>query len=181
VLFSSISSLNFMLTLYLQEVLHLEPLFTGFVFAAPGIAAVVGGVVAGRLIGRFGYRPILALGLAGQALFAAPLVLVGPESFWIWLVVPALVFTFFLHVIGLVATVTTATSGAADTEQGLATGLFSMSQQIGITIGIPVYGAIAATRPDLLTGTQFAIGVNVAAVAATMVLTWVGLRRRATA
>ena len=31
----------------------------------------------------------------------------------------------------------TATTGLPDTEQGLATGLTTMSQQIGITMGIP--------------------------------------------
>jgi MFS family permease len=179
VLFSSISSLNFMLTLYLQDVLRLEPLATGLVFTAPGVAAVVGGIVAGRLVGRYGYRAVLGLGLAGQAVFATPLALLGAENLWLWLVVPALFLTFFLHVIALVATVATATSGVADTEQGLATGLFSMSQQIGITIGIPILSAIAATGSDLLSGIQLAIGINLAAVALTAIVTWIGLRSRA--
>lgn len=178
-LFTTMSALNFLLTIYLQDVVHLEPLYTGFVFGAPGLAAIVGGVFAGRLVAKRGYRTALAIGFAGQAVFALPIAFAGPESFWLWLIVPALFLAFFFHVTGLVATLTTTTSGVADSEQGLATGLFTMSQQIGLTIGIPIFVAVAATRGDLLSGIQFAIAINAAVVFATMVIAWTGLRRPA--
>ncbi|MDQ0786838.1 hypothetical protein QFZ64_002335 [Streptomyces sp. B3I8] len=44
----------------------------------------------------------------------------------------------------------TATSGPADHEQGLATGLAAMTQQIGITVGAPIMSAIATVT---MTGT----------------------------
>ena len=48
-----------------------------------------------------------------------------------------------------------------DEEQGLATGLTSMTQQVGITLGIPVLGAVAVHA-----GTPLALGVAVAATLA---------------
>ncbi len=46
----------------------------------------------------------------------------------------------------------TATSGLADDVQGLATGLATMSQQVGITMGIPIMSAIATARIHALGG-----------------------------
>ena len=66
-----------------------------------------------------------------------------------------LIDTFIGGVANLVAIVgfmVTATPGLPDTEQGLATGLTTMSQQIGITMGIPVMSAIATARIDALGG-----------------------------
>jgi hypothetical protein len=48
-----------------------------------------------------------------------------------------------------VAFTVTATSGLPDEEQGLATGLTSMTQQAGITVGIPVLGAVAVITAKL--------------------------------
>ncbi|OEV22238.1 hypothetical protein AN219_27115, partial [Streptomyces nanshensis] len=42
----------------------------------------------------------------------------------------------------IVGFMVTATSGLPDAEQGLATGLASMSQQVGITMGTPVMSAV---------------------------------------
>ena len=62
-----------------------------------------------------------------------------------WLAV-LLAATFVGGVANLVAIVgfmVTATSGLPDAEQGLATGLATMSQQVGITLGTPVMSVIA--------------------------------------
>ena len=56
-----------------------------------------------------------------------------------------LVATFVGGVANLVAIVgfmVTVTTGVPDREQGLATGLATMSQQVGITMGIPIMSAI---------------------------------------
>ncbi len=179
VVFSAGSSLVFLMTLYLQDVLEFEPMTTGLIFGVPGLASVVAGVIAGRFIGRHGPRKVLAIGLLGQAVFTAPLVLVGAGSLWLWVLIPALFLAFFAHVTAIVASIVTATSGVPDSEQGLATGLASMTQQVGITIGIPILGAIAATQADLLSGIHLAIGVNALMLAVTVALIWIGLRPRA--
>jgi hypothetical protein len=65
----------------------------------------------------------------------------------------------------------TATSGLPDAEQGLATGLASMSQQVGITMGTPIMSAVvtastagAATASAVHHGVTVAIAVNAALV-----------------
>jgi hypothetical protein len=60
----------------------------------------------------------------------------------------------------------TGTSGLPNEEQGLATGLTSMTQQVGIMIGIPILSAIAATQSVELTGIHLALSVNVVVTSA---------------
>ncbi|NEE55410.1 MFS transporter, partial [Streptomyces sp. SID8455] len=65
----------------------------------------------------------------------------------------------------------TATSGLPDEEQGRATGLATMTQQVGIALGIPVMSTVVTARmsgpagPDaVLAGVSTAILVNAALV-----------------
>ncbi|WP_035304284.1 MFS transporter [Actinokineospora inagensis] len=167
--FATETSLVFLLTLYLQKVLGFTPLATGLSFAVLGAGTVLGGVLAPKLIGRVGAKNALMMGLVGQAVATLPLVLLGPSVQWVLL----LLATFVGGVANLVAIVgfmVTATSTLPDREQGLAGGLATMSQQIGITVGIPlmstvVAGRVAAlggeTSATLLTGITAAIWVDV--------------------
>jgi predicted MFS family arabinose efflux permease len=178
VVFTMEPALIFLMTLYLQDVLHFSPLTTGLIFGAPGLAAVAAGVVAGRFIARYGSRHVLAVGLLVQTAFTAPLILLGTSSAWLGLLIPALFLGFFGHVTAIVSYMVTATSGLPDSEQGLATGLASMTQQIGITIGIPILSAIAATRASLLSGIHLALAFNVLVTVTAVALIWTGLRPR---
>jgi MFS family permease len=171
-------SMIFLMTLYLQKNLELAPLATGLIFGIPGIASVVAGVIAGRFIGRFGSRWVLVVGLAVQGLAILPLIFLGDERAAILVVIPALLIGFFGHVTAIVAYTVTATSGLPNNEQGLATGLTSMTQQIALTIGIPVVSAIAATQSIRLVGIHLALSVLVVVTLASVTLIGLGLRGR---
>ncbi|ALG08840.1 MFS transporter [Kibdelosporangium phytohabitans] len=179
VVFAMEPAMIFLLTLYLQRVLGLSPLATGLVFGLPGCASVIAGVLAGRFIGRFGSRVVLAAGMTVQGLATLPLVFTGTDRVALAIVVPALLFGFFGHVAAIVAYTVTATSGLPDEEQGLATGLTSMTQQVAITVGIPVLAAVAATQAAELPGIRFALTVNVLVTLASTALVWLRLRRTA--
>jgi len=94
------------------------------------------------------------------------------------------------NLVAIVGFMVTATSGLPDTEQGLATGLATMSQQIGITMGIPVMSAIASARihalggprpSTVLSGVSTALTVNAAMCVAAALLITVFLPGPATA
>ena len=61
------------------------------------------------------------------------------------------------NLVAIVGFMVVATSGLPDREQGLATGLTSLSQQVGITLGIPVVSAVAMAPAELLDGLALAI------------------------
>lgn len=179
VMFAMEPAMIFLTTIYLQKVLNLSPLATGLIFGIPGLASVVAGIIAGRLIGRFGTRKILTAGLAVQGLATLPLLFMGTDStVALAILIPALFIGFFGHVTAIVSFTVTATSGLPDKEQGLATGLVSMTQQIAITVGVPILSAVAATQAAELAGIHLGLGVIVAATLASTVLVWFGLRPR---
>jgi MFS family permease len=178
VIFAMEPAVIFLTTLYLQKVLGFSPLVTGLIFGVPGLASVAAGVIAGRFIGRFGSRVVLAAGLITQALATLPLVFLGADRTALAILVPALFIGFFCHVTAIVAYLVTATSGVPDEEQGLATGLTSMTQQVAITVGIPILASVAATQSVELAGLHLALGVAVAVTLVSVVPIWFGLRGR---
>ncbi|YCK37494.1 MFS transporter [Actinomadura sp. ATCC 39365] len=177
VIFTMEPAMIFLVTVYLQRVLGLSPLVTGLVFGIPGLASVVAGVIAGRFVGRYGSRRVLVAGMTVQALATLPAVFLGTGWTVPAILVPALFVGFFGHVTAIVAYTVTGTSGLPDEEQGLATGLTSMTQQVAVTVGIPLLGAVAATRAGEPAGIRLALLVDVAVTLAAVVLVSYGLRR----
>ncbi|MDA0633489.1 MFS transporter [Nonomuraea sp. MCN248] len=171
--FATETSLVFLLTLYLQEVLGYTAVTAGLILAVLGIGTVLGGLIAPRVIGRTGARTAIVVGFVVQAAATLPLAFVGDDRGWL---VPLLVVTFLGGVANLVAIVgytVMSTAGVPSEQQGLATGLVTMSQQVGITLGTPVMSALVTgwAATTLLPGLRFAIGVNagIAVVAALLV------------
>jgi len=175
--FATETSLVFLMTLYLQEVLQQSGTVTGLAFGILGAGTVLGGVMASRVISLIGHRGTLLAGFALQGVATAALILLttNPGS------IPLMLIATFLGGIGnmlaIVGFMTAATSGLPNKQQGLATGLAILTQQFGITIGIPIMSAIVSARilsqPDLadlsaperiLGGVLFAIAINVALV-----------------
>lgn len=178
VIFTMEPAMIFLITLYLQHILGLSPLVTGLIFGVPGLAAVAAGVVAGRFLGRYGNRRVLTAGLGVQALATIPLIFLGGDRMALAVLIPALFIGFFGHVTAIVAYTVTGTSGLPNEEQGLATGLTTMTQQVALVIGIPILSSVAATKSVELTGIHFALAVNVALTLVSVVLVWWGLRPR---
>ncbi|MFV2110006.1 MULTISPECIES: MFS transporter [Micromonosporaceae] len=178
VIFSMETGMIFLMTLYLQNVLNFSPVTTGLAFGVPGLAAVAAGPIAGRILGRYGSRGVLSVGLALQGLLILPLAFLGTDRLALLILIPALFIGFFVHVTCIVSYTVVGTSGLPNEEQGLATGLTSMTQQVALTIGAPIMVSIAATQSVELTGIQLALGVNVAVTLASVVLIWFGLRPR---
>ncbi|MFB4292713.1 MFS transporter [Nonomuraea sp. ATR24] len=161
--FATETSLVFLMTLYLQKVLGYSALATGLAFGVLGLGTVVGGVLAPRVLARVGLRKALATGFALQAAATASLALLGTAPGWIWLLLAATFAGGIGNMVAIVAFMVTATSGLPDSEQGLATGLATMTQQVGITMGIPVMSAVVtAAMGSVLQGVIVAVLVNAA-------------------
>ncbi|GIG69407.1 MFS transporter [Phytomonospora endophytica] len=180
--FATETSLVFLMTLYLQQVLGYSAFATGLAFGVLGAGTVVGGVIGARVIARIGTRAALVGGLAVQAVATASLVLLGADRGWLTLLLAATALGGVGNMVAIVGFMVTATSGLPDGEQGLATGLATMTQQVGITMGIPVMSAVVAAGVagggSVLDGVGTAVLVNAGLVLAAAVLVGVGLRRK---
>ncbi|MEU2246378.1 MFS transporter [Streptomyces sp. NPDC019224] len=182
------TSLVYLLTLYLQKTLGFSPLTAGISFGVLGIGTVVGGLVAPKVIARTSTRTALIAGGVIQTVFTAALLFLGTTTgAAMALLLPATFFGGIGNMIVIVGFMVTATSGLPDEEQGLATGLASMSQQIGITMGTPVMSAVvtastagAVSASAVHHGITVAIAVNAALVLLGVVIATAFLRTKNT-
>ncbi|WP_406477913.1 MFS transporter [Streptomyces sp. NBC_01615] len=178
VTFSMMSTVVFVMTLYLQETLGLSAFETGLIFGFQGAVSALAGMYAPKVIGRFGARRTLVGSLAGQGLFVATLVLLNTHTWSVWLATAAVGLASMCHLGAIISYGLTVTSGVPNEEQGLATGLVTSTQQVGLTIGIPLLGVLATTSDDLMTGVRTVLALDTAIVLAAAVLIAVGLGRR---
>ena len=155
----------------------------GLSFAVLGAGTVLGGLLGPRVDRRRAAAAARSVGgfvVQAAATLAAGASWARPAAGWCSL----LAATFVGGVANLVAIVgfmVTATAGLPDAEQGLATGLASMSQQVGITLGIPVMSAIATAAPaDMLGGVSRAVAINALVCLAVAALSLSRVGRRGT-
>ncbi|MGW1889033.1 MFS transporter [Streptomyces sp. NPDC002004] len=177
VTFSMMSAVIFVLTLYLQETLKLSALQTGLVFGVQGVLSAVAGTYAPRVIGRFGARRTLVGSLFGQGAFISTLLALGTGNWSVWLATAAVSLASMCHLGAIISYGLTVTSGVPDEEQGLATGLVTSTQQVGITVGIPLLGVLATTSTDLLAGVHTVVAIDAAVVLAAAAALTAALRR----
>ncbi|MGI8911785.1 MAG: MFS transporter [Rubrobacteraceae bacterium] len=135
----------FFSALYLQRVLGYDSLATGLAYlpATVTLGAISQGPAA-RAVNRFGIKPTIIGGLglmaAGLLLFArAP---VG-GSFLVD-VLPAMLVLGVGAAFGFMAVILASTTGVAESEAGLASGLVNTSQQMGGALGLAALAAFAA-------------------------------------
>jgi EmrB/QacA subfamily drug resistance transporter len=136
---------QFLVTLYLQQVLGFSPAQAGLgiVPIAVGIA-VVATVVHPRVSGRIGLKSTL---LAGLALVVAGLALLGRVSagsgYWSGLFPSVLLFAVGGG-LTLPSMMVVAMSAATPRTMGLTSGLLNTSQQVGGALGLAALSAVAA-------------------------------------
>ncbi|MFJ9055877.1 MULTISPECIES: MFS transporter [unclassified Streptomyces] len=175
--FSMMSTVVFAMTLYLQEVLELSAFQTGLVFGFQGTAAAVSGGFVPKVLGLLGARWTLVASLTGQGVSVAGLLVIGTESWSVWPAALCLALACVCNLGAIVSYGLTVTSGVPDEEQGLATGLVTSTQQVGITVGIPLLGVVATTTSDRLSGVHTVLAIDAAVVLATAALVAFGLGR----
>jgi len=145
-----------LLTLYMQQVLLLSPLKTGFGYLAVAGTAIIWANVAAFLVNRGGVKPVL---LVGMALLAVGLVFFAQVSvdgsYWSDLFPGFLVIGLGMPFVFVPVTIA-AVAGVSHDQAGLASGLINTSQQIGGALGIAVLSAVATTvtSDEIATGTD---------------------------
>ncbi|MEU3609544.1 MFS transporter [Streptomyces sp. NPDC035033] len=176
--FATETSLVFLMTLHLQDVLGFSPLAAGLSFGVLGAGTVLGGLLAPRFIGRFSPRAALVAGGLLQAAATLALLGIGDDRSTYGLLLAATFAGGVGNMLAIVGFMVTATSGLPDAEQGMATGIATMTQQIGITLGTPVMSAVVVTAATLPDGIGRAVLVNAALVLVAALVPALLLKRR---
>lgn len=150
---ASLFSMFFFISLYMQQVLGYSPIHAGLSYLPLALTIIFAAGVGGQFVTRFGFKPILAAGMAFVAvgLLWFSRVSVG-GGFISDILGPSLLAAMGLG-FGFVTSTIAAVSGVKDQEQGLASGLINTSQQIGGALGLAVLSTIATTRThDVMAG-----------------------------
>ena len=131
------------LSLYLQQVLHLSPLFTGLAIAPQGVVGFGMGLLGPRLARRLGVKRLLVLTGASAATGFAVLTRLPAGGYSPVLLVVMLI---GLGTAGTAfGSVVLASRGMADADQGLVGGMINTSRQIGAAVGAALLPAVAVT------------------------------------
>jgi EmrB/QacA subfamily drug resistance transporter len=152
----------FLLTLYVQDVLHYSAVQSGVAFSAFAVGVVVTSNIAQVVVGRAGVRATLTGGLALATASLALLVRLPVDGHYFWDLFPAFVlggagmgFTFVPVTIASLA-------GVERTDAGVASGLVNTSRQIGGAIGLAAISTVAASATASYAGAH-ALAVSSAA------------------
>jgi EmrB/QacA subfamily drug resistance transporter len=134
----------FLLTLYLQDVLHYSAVQTGAAFAAFALSVVLASNLAQALVGRVGVRATLTAGLLVSAASVALLTSLPMDGHYFWDVFPAFVLGGLGMGFSFVPITIAGLTGVERADAGVASGLINTSRQIGGAIGIAATSAITA-------------------------------------
>jgi EmrB/QacA subfamily drug resistance transporter len=136
----------FLLTLYVQGVLHYSPLKTGLTFLATAGTAVLAAGVAQALTTRFGPKPIIVIGLVLLTLAMVWYAQIPVDGKFLSDLLPGYLLVGVGIAFAFVPVSIAALAGVAEREAGLASGLINTSQQIGGAIGTAVASTVFATH-----------------------------------
>jgi EmrB/QacA subfamily drug resistance transporter len=171
----------YVLTLYFQDVLGHGPLAAGLLFAPMTVASVPAALVAGRLVTRFGVKPVAATGLVliGGGVLLMTLM---SDTGGLLLVLSGMVVGETGFMFSNVPLTIAATGGVDEDERGLASGLMNTSIQLGNAFGLAavatVVAAVAASDGNLVDGLRWGLLVCVGIVAVALPVMLFGLHER---
>jgi len=142
---AAVFSQFFLLTLYMQQVLHYSALKTGVAYVALTLSIIGFSAVSQALATRIGIRRVLPVGLflsaAGLVLYAQ----LPVHGHYFWDLFPAFLLSGIGLALAFVPMSIGALTGVQQSEAGIASGLINTSQQIGGAIGVAAATTIATT------------------------------------
>ena len=140
----------FVLTLYVQQILHWSALKTGLTFLATAGTTVIWAGVSQALVTKLGPRRVMATGLVVLALALYWYTRIPVDGHY-W---PDLLPAYLVFALGMAFTFIpvsiAALAGVAQDQSGLASGLMNTSQQIGGAVGVAVAATIFTSHAKSL-------------------------------
>jgi EmrB/QacA subfamily drug resistance transporter len=149
---SGMFAMFFFNTLYIQRVLGYGPLKAGLAFLPFSAGVVISAGIASRFAPRLGVRPVAAVGMLLAAAGLALLAQLPVDGSYAANVLPSILLSSLGFGLVFMPLTLIATTGLDDEDQGLASGLFNTSQQIGGALGLAVLSTLAASKTSAAGG-----------------------------
>ena len=133
---------QFMTTLYMQQLLGWSALETALAFLPAGLLVAFGAPRMGPLATRVGTAPLITAGLLSFVVGYALFIPIDASPTYTLEILPTILLLGLGFALTYPAVNMAATSGIADHEQGLASGLVSTSFQLGGALGLAIVTAV---------------------------------------
>ena len=143
---SGLFAMFFFNSLYIQRVLGYGPLKAGLAFLPFTFGIIVSAGLASRFAPRVGVRPVAIVGMVVTIAGMLYLTHIQANGTYAADVLPALLLTSLGMGAVFLPLTLIATTGLDDTDQGLASGLFNTSQQVGGALGLAILTSLAASK-----------------------------------
>jgi EmrB/QacA subfamily drug resistance transporter len=144
-IYAGMLGMFFLVTLYVQNVLHYSPVKAGLSFLPFPIILGFMSTRVPKLVSKYGFKRFLIAGPILVAIAMAMLSRLPVDGTYFGNLLP----TFILMPIGIGMTfmpiIAAATSGVPARESGLASGLITTSQQMGGALGLAILSSVAAS------------------------------------
>ena len=135
----------FLLTLYMQEVLHYSALKTGLAYIGLTLTTIAFSAVAQGLVTRLGVRSVLPAGLALSTVALILFAQLPVDGHYFSDLFPGFIISGLGLALVFIPMSIGALTGVRPADAGIASGLISTSQQIGGAIGVAAATTIATT------------------------------------
>lgn len=183
------TAFQFIVTLYLQNLLDWSALETALGFLPLGVTVAMTAPRMGKVVDRIGAAPVVVAGFGCFILGYLVLILrIGPDSPYATATLPTMLLIGAGVALAFPALNMQATTGIADDEQGLASGLVNTSLQVGGAVVLSIVTAVVATSANGATGgtellsayrTGLIVVLGLAIAGLVLALTGARTRRRA--
>jgi EmrB/QacA subfamily drug resistance transporter len=141
----AIFSQFFLLTLYMQEVLHYSAIKTGVAYIGLTLSIIVFSAAAQALVTRIGVRRVLPVGLALSTVALLLFARLPVHGNYFTDLFPAFLVSGIGLALAFVPMSIGALTGVTQADAGIASGLINTNQQIGGAIGVAAATTIATT------------------------------------
>ena len=184
---SAIFAMFFFNTLYLQRVLGYGPLEAGLAFLPFTAGIMISAGLASQFAPRVGVRPVAAIGMVLTTGGLLLLTQLPVDGSYVANVLPAILLSSLGMGAVFMPLTLIATTGLEDEDQGLASGLFNTSQQIGGALGLAVLSTLATSKMSsaggseteaLVTGFHWAFAAGAAIMVVALIAMLALLRKR---
>jgi predicted MFS family arabinose efflux permease len=136
---------QFITTLYFQQLRGWSPIETALAFLPAGILVSLGAPQAGRIVDRFGTTRPIAAGMLSFVIGYVLFLGLDINSPYFAAILPTILLAGAGFMLAYGPLNMAATAGVADHEQGLASGLINTSFQVGGAIGLAIVTAVISS------------------------------------
>ncbi len=184
---SGMFAMFFFNTLYIQRVLGYGPLKAGLAFLPFTAGIMISAGLASQFAPRIGVRIVAGTGMLLSAAGLLLLTQLPVDGSYAVNVLPSILLSSLGMGAVFMSLTLIATTGLADEDQGLASGLFNTSQQVGGALGLAVLSTLAASKTSsaggsplngLVTGFHWAFAAGAVAMLLALAVMIALLRQR---